>query len=103
MVLGTVIISIVRCTSLMSHFSCLNVPIWLIHRSPHGITFIAEQRASEGQFGAVEITSITPSPSNKISSLGERPHSNCTVIFGSPYSKANTGGSGRKGDVEYKM
>lgn len=80
----------------MSHLSRLNVPIWLIHRGPHGITFIAVQRASQGQFGAVEITSITPSPSNKISSLWERPHSNCTVIFGSPYSKANTGGSGRE-------
>lgn len=82
-----------NCTppSLTSHLLCLNVPIWLIHHGLHDITFIAVQRASQGQFGAVEITSITPSLSNKISSLGKRPHSNCTVIFWVTLTKANRG------------
>ncbi len=78
--------------SLTSHLLCLNVPIWLIRHGPRNITFIAVQRASQGQFGAVEITSITPSLSNKISSLGKRPHSDCTVIFWGHLIAKRTGG-----------
>ncbi len=66
--------------------------IWLIRHGPHDITFIAVQRASQGQFGAVEITSITPSLANKISSLGKRPHSKCTVIFWGHLIAKRTGG-----------
>ncbi len=76
---------------------CLNVPIWLIHHGSHDFTFIAVQRASQGQFGAVEITSITPSLSNKISSLGNDLIAIVQSFFGSPYSKRTGGERGWSG------